>query len=184
MDELLPTLTYDKINHCLENFPAIVIFGQNNIAKASLVNKLLSGEVLPASAGQWRWVKLSYGQMNHINLSLGLEYVVVDSLKSSREPWTTVPIEDLQESGSEDPNCPSVLEVKLNRQELKDGVQIFVAPDTGAVPILEKGTLKVLPVLLYALHETPLSGENVQQLRMLREAYPYNPILFITTQVF
>ena len=66
-----------------------------------------------------------------MNLTLGLEYEVVDNLQASEKPWTTLPVEDLIESGSVDPNCPTVLEVKLNQPNLKDGVQIFVVPDTG-----------------------------------------------------
>lgn len=131
IDELLPTLTFDKITHVLENCPALVIFGQNTKAKASLVNHILSMEILPVCTGQWRWIKIACGTTNHVNLTLGLEYEVVDNLLANEKPWVTIPVEDLIESGSKDANCPTVLEVKLNQPTLKDGVQIFVVPDTG-----------------------------------------------------
>ncbi|XP_008203256.1 dual serine/threonine and tyrosine protein kinase isoform X1 [Nasonia vitripennis] len=180
IDELLPTLTFDKITHILENCPAIVIFGQNNKAKATLVNRILSTEVLPVCTGSWRWIKIGCGPTNHVNLTLGLEYEVVENLLANEKPWVTIPAEDLVESGSVDPNCPTVLEVKLNQPTLKDGVQIFVVPDTGAVQILAKGIFKILPIFLYALGEQPLSNENMEELRNLKETYPYNPILFVS----
>lgn len=125
-------MSYDKITHLLENFPAIIIFGQNSRAKASLVNNLLSTEVLPVCDGQWRWIKIGFGQTNHVNLTLGLDYDVVENLLSHEHPWTTIPEEDLKESGNIiDPNYPTVLEVKLNQPVLKDGVQVFVIPDAG-----------------------------------------------------
>lgn len=66
-----------------------------------------------------------------MNLTLGLEYEVVENLKANEKPWVTIPAEDLIESESIDSNCPTVLEVKLNQPTLKDGVQIFVVPDSG-----------------------------------------------------
>jgi hypothetical protein len=124
-------LTYNKITYVLENCPALVIFGQNTKAKASLVNHLLSTDVLPVCTGQWRWIKIGCGATNHVNLTLGLEYEVVENLLANEKPWVTIPSQDLIESGSVDPNCPTVLEVKLNQPALKDGVQIFVVPDSG-----------------------------------------------------
>ncbi|KAJ8683893.1 hypothetical protein QAD02_019685 [Eretmocerus hayati] len=180
IDELLPTLTFDKITHILENCPAIIIFGQNSKAKAALVNQLLSTDILPLCSGQWRWIRIGYGQTNQANLTLGLEYEVVENLLSHEKSWVTVPVEDLVESENVDPNCPTVLEIKLNQPVLKDGVQIFVAPDAGGVQILAKEVFKILPVFLYALGEQPLNSENKEQLRNLKETYPYNPILFIS----
>ncbi|XP_014214699.1 dual serine/threonine and tyrosine protein kinase-like [Copidosoma floridanum] len=180
IDELLPTLTYDKINHVLENCPAIIVFGQNTKAKASLINHLLSTEVLPVCTGQWRWIKIGCGPTNIVNLTLGLEYEVVENLLSNEKPWITIPEEDLVDSGDADPNCPTVLEVKLNQPTLKDGVQIFVVPDSGGVQILAKEVFKVLPIFIYALGEQPLSNENMEELRNLKETYPYNPVLFVS----
>lgn len=67
-----------------------------------------------------------------MNLTLGLDYDVVENLLSHEQPWTTIPEEDLRESTNViDPNFPTVLEIKLNQPVLKDGVQIFVIPDSG-----------------------------------------------------
>ena len=40
---------------------------------------------------------------------------------------------------------------------------------------------KVIPVFLYALGDQPLSNENMEELRNLKETYPYNPILFVSS---
>ncbi|KYN16436.1 Dual serine/threonine and tyrosine protein kinase [Trachymyrmex cornetzi] len=181
IEELLPPLTLDRVTHILDNSPAIVIFGQDNIAKASLVNNLLSADILPLSNDSWRWVKITYGHTNHVSLTLGLEYEVVETLKANEKSWSTLPLEDLEKSINEDINCPTVLEVKLDQAVLKEGVQIFVVPNNGVVTILAKDLLKILPIFLYALGEQPLTEENLEELRDLKETYPYNPILFISS---
>ncbi|XP_011157942.1 dual serine/threonine and tyrosine protein kinase isoform X1 [Solenopsis invicta] len=180
-EKLLPPLTLDRITHILDNFPAIVIFGQDNKAKASLVNNLLSVDILPLSNDSWRWVKITYGRTNHVSLTLGLEYEVVETLQANEKSWSTLPLEDLEKSTNEDINCPTVLEVKLDQAILKEGVQIFVVPNNGVVKILAKGLLKILPIFLYALGEQPLTEENLEELRDLKDTYPYNPILFISS---
>lgn len=181
IEELLPPLTLDRVTHILDNFPAIVIFGQDNKAKASLVNNLLSADILPLSNDSWRWVKITYGHTNHVSLTLGLEYEVVETLQANEKSWSTLPLEDLEKSINEDINCPTVLEVKLDQAILKEGVQIFVVPNNGVVRILAKGLLKILPIFLYALGEQPLTEENLEELRDLKETYPYSPILFISS---
>ncbi|XP_020286800.1 dual serine/threonine and tyrosine protein kinase-like isoform X2 [Pseudomyrmex gracilis] len=181
IQELLPPLTLDKVTNILNNSPAIIVFGQDNKAKATLVNNLLSADILPLSNDSWRWVKLTYGHTNHVSLTLGLEYEVVETLHSNENSWNTLPIEDLAKSISEDINCPTVLEVKLDQAVLKEGVQIFVVPNNGVVKILARGTLKILPIFLYALGEQPLTEENLEELRDLKETYPHNPILFISS---
>ncbi|XP_054009693.1 dual serine/threonine and tyrosine protein kinase-like isoform X1 [Hylaeus anthracinus] len=181
VEQLLPPLTLDRITHILANSPAIVIFGQDSKSKATLVNSLISNDVLPVSNGPWRWIKLTYGQTNHISLTLGLEYEVVGDLQANEKPWSTLPVEDLTRSGGEDINCPTVLEVKLDQPILKDGVQIFIAPNNGAVKILAKGLLPILPIFLYALGENPLTEQNIEELRDLKETYPFNPVLFISS---
>ncbi|XP_011348062.1 dual serine/threonine and tyrosine protein kinase isoform X2 [Ooceraea biroi] len=181
IEELLPPLTLGKVTHILDKSPAIVVFGQDNKAKASLVNNLLSADILPLSNDSWRWVKLTYGHTNHVSLTLGLEYEVVERLQANEQTWSTLPIEDLAMSLSEDINCPTVLEVKLDQAVLKEGVQIFVVPNDGVVKILAKGSLGILPIFLYALGEQPLTEKNLEELRDLKDTYPYNPILFISS---
>ncbi|KAG5319651.1 DUSTY kinase, partial [Pseudoatta argentina] len=181
IEELLPSLTLDRVTHILNNSPAIIIFGQDNKAKASLVNNLLSADILPLSNDSWRWIKITYGHTNHVSLTLGLEYEVVETLKANEKSWSTLPLEDLEKSMNEDINCPTVLEVKLDQAVLKEGVQIFVVPNNGVVTILAKGLLKILPIFLYALGEQPLTEDNLEELRDLKETYPYNPILFISS---
>ena len=39
---------------------------------------------------------------------------------------------------------------------------------------------KIIPVFLYALGEHPLSKENLEELRNLKETYPYSPVLFVS----
>ncbi|XP_043597707.1 dual serine/threonine and tyrosine protein kinase isoform X1 [Bombus pyrosoma] len=181
VEELLPPLTLDRITHILANSPAIVVLGQDNKAKATIVNTLISTNILPVCNGLWRWIKLTYGQTNHISLTLGLEYEILENLQANEKPWTTLPIEDLTKSGSEDTTYPTVLEVQLNQPILKDGVQIFIAPNTGAVKVLEKELLSILPIFLYALGDQPLTEQHLKELRDLREAYPFNPVLFISS---
>ncbi|CAL7950521.1 unnamed protein product [Xylocopa violacea] len=181
VEELLPPLTLDRITYILANSPAIVILGQDSKAKAALVNSLISSDVLPVCNGLWRWIRLSYGPMNHISLTLGLEYEVVEHLRGNEKPWSTLPIEDLTKSGTEDITCPTVLEVKLDQPILKDGVQIFIAPNNDAIQILAKELLSILPIFLYALGEQPLTEQNLEELRDLKETYPYNPVLFISS---
>ncbi|CAK9827332.1 Dual serine/threonine and tyrosine protein kinase [Anthophora retusa] len=183
IEDLLPPLTLDRITHILSNSPAIVILGQDSKAKAALVNSLLSADVLPLCDGLWRWIRLSYGQTKNITLTLGLEYEMVQNLQVNEKPWITLPIEDLTKSANEDITCPTVLEVKLDQLILKDGVQIFIAPNNGAVNTLAKGLLSILPIFLYALGERPLTEQNLEELRDLKETYPLNPVLFVSSLV-
>lgn len=181
IEELLPQLTLDKVIHILSNSPAIVVFGQDNKAKATLINKLFSVDILPLSNGSWRWIKLIYGHKNHVTLTSG-EYEVVEKLQANeKQEWSTLPVEDLTKSGSEDINYPTVLEVKLDQALLKDDVQIFIVPNSGAVKILAKGSLGILPIFLYAFGEQPLTAENLEELRDLKETYSHNPVLFISS---
>ncbi|XP_012142889.1 receptor interacting protein kinase 5 isoform X1 [Megachile rotundata] len=179
VEELLPPLTLDRITHILRNSPAVVILGQDSKAKAALVNSLTSSDILPLCSGLWRWIRLSYGTTNYFSVTLGLEYEVVDSFQTNEKQWSTLPIEDLTKSGNEDTTYPTVLEVKLDQPIFKDGVQIFVAPNNGAIKILAKGLLPVLPIFVYALGEQPLTEQNLEELRDLKETYPFNPVLFI-----
>lgn len=181
MDELLPSVTLDRLIHLIDSNPAIVISGQDCKAKAALVNRLVATDILPLTDGPWRWIKFGYGQENHVSVTLGLEYEVVDRVEACEKPWKTLPVEDLNRSGTEDPNCPTVLEVQLDRSVLKDGVQIFVVPDIAAIKILAKGAMGVLPIFLYALSDYPLTELNSDELRELKETYPYNPVLFVST---
>lgn len=181
VEELLPQLTLDKVTYILNNSPAIVVFGQDNKAKAALINTLFSIDILPLSNGLWRWVKLTYGHKNQVILTSG-EYEVVEMLQANeKQEWSTLPIEDLMKSGSEDINYPTVLEVKLDQALLKDDVQIFVVPNSGAVKALAEGSLRISPIFLYALGEQPLTEENLKELRDLKETYPYNPVLFVSS---
>lgn len=179
--ELLPSLTLNKVTYILDNYPAIIVLGQDNKAKASLVNKLFSIDILPLSNGPWRWVKLAYGHTNHVSLTLSLEYEVIEKLQANEKPWNTLPIEDLTMSGNEDVNCPTILDVKLDQAILKDDVQIFIVPNSGAIKVLAKGSLRILPIFLYALGEQALTEENLEELRELKETYPYYPVLFISS---
>ncbi|XP_014474429.1 PREDICTED: dual serine/threonine and tyrosine protein kinase isoform X2 [Dinoponera quadriceps] len=179
--ELLPPLALNKVTYILDNFPAIVVLGQDNKAKASLVNKLFSADILPLSNGSWRWVKLTYGHTNHVSLTLSLEFEVIEKLQANEKPWSTLPIEDLTKSGSEDVNCPTILDVKLDQAILKDDVQIFIVPNSDAIKVLAKGSLRILPIFLYALGEQPLTEENLEELRELKETYPCYPVLFISS---
>ncbi|CAD1477588.1 unnamed protein product [Heterotrigona itama] len=181
VEELLSPLTLNRITHILANSPAIVVLGQDNKAKATIVNTLISANILPTCNGLWRWIRLIYGQTNHISLTLGLEYEVVENLQANEKAWTTLPVEDLTKSGSEDTTYPTVLEVQLNQPILKDGVQIYIAPNTGAIKVLEKELLSILPIFLYALGDQPLTEQNLEELRDLKRTYPFNSVLFISS---
>ncbi|XP_008544863.1 dual serine/threonine and tyrosine protein kinase isoform X1 [Microplitis demolitor] len=181
IDELLPSLTLERLTHILDNHPAIVILGQDSKSKAALVNRLLARDILPVTDGSWRWIKFSYGQMNNVSLTLGLEYEVVDGSQAAEKSWETLTAEDLNRSCNEDLNCPTVLDVKLDRAVLKDGLQIFVVPDIAAIRTLAKGALGILPIFLYALGDYPLTELNTEELRELKETYPYNPVLFVSS---
>lgn len=180
-EALQPSVTLDRLSHILENQPAIVILGQDCKSKSAIINHLLGTEILPLVEGQWRWIRFSHGNSNHVSLTLGLEYEVVDQLQFNEKPWTTLPIENLIKSETEDPNCPTVLDVKLDKSILKDGVKIFLVPDKTAIQIMAKGTLGILPIFLYALNDYPLTEENTEELRELKETYPYNPVLFVSS---
>ena len=181
VEELLSPLTLNRIKHILANSPAIVVLGQDNKAKATIINTLISTNILPICNGLWRWIRLTYGQTNHITLTLGLEYEVVENLQANEKAWTTLPIEDLTKSGSEDTTYPTVLEVQLNQPILKDGVQIYIAPNTGAIKVLEKELLSISPIFLYALGDQPLTDQNLEELRDLKRTYPFNSVLFISS---
>lgn len=183
MENLLSSETMERISKILENSPAIVIMGQNTKAKASLVNSLLSTALLPlCEDGSWRWIRIVYGDSNQVSLTLNLEYEVVDKLRSNEISWNTLPVEDLTRSENSDENCHTVLEIKVNKQLLRENVEIFVAPDNiGGTGILAMGIFKILPVFFYALGEEPLDEENLRELRDLKESHPECPVLFISS---
>ncbi|XP_034943579.1 dual serine/threonine and tyrosine protein kinase-like isoform X2 [Chelonus insularis] len=181
MDELLPSLTLDRLTYILDNHPAIVISGQDCKSKATLVNRCLGLDVMPLADGNWRWIKFSYSHTNNVSVTLGLEYEVVETIQINEKTWETLSMEDLIRPTNEDPNCPTILDVKLDRPMLKEGVQIFVVPDIAAIRTLAKGVLGILPIFLYALSDYPLNEENTKELRELKETYPYHPVLFVSS---
>ncbi|KAF7997359.1 hypothetical protein HCN44_005636 [Aphidius gifuensis] len=181
IEELQPSVTLERLIHILENQPAIVISGQDCKSKTTLINHLLGDEILPLVEGQCRWIRFSYGNLNNISLTLGLEYEVIEQTQSNELPWTTIPIDYLIKTDTEDPNCPTIVDVKLDKLILKDGVQIFIVPDMTAIKHIANGTLGILPIFIYAFNDYPLTDENINELRELKETYPYNPVIFISS---
>lgn len=181
MDELLPPLELDRLTHILDNSPGILVFGQDSRCKASLVNRLLSRGILPICNGSWRWVRIKHGQTSQIALTLGMEYELVERLHANERSWHSIPLEDLARKQSDDANCPTILEVTIDESQLKHGVQIFVVPSNEPLHALTKGLLRVLPIFIYALGDAPLSLKNLEELREIRENYPDNPVLFVSS---
>lgn len=103
-------------------------------------------------------MKLSYGHIKTIHLTLGGEYEIVESLKAHQEPWNTLPEADLQRSIHECPldHCPS-LEVTICHQLLKQNLQIFIPPDSlpEQIPqVLKQNIHNILPaIVVYAITE-------------------------------
>lgn len=161
-----------KLDSIINSHPALVLLGQNCQAKAKLVNTLLEQEVLPTCGGPWRWVRIVHGTMNHVTLTLGSDFELVEKLECHDKPWLIVPEKDLIRPESEKhlPGPLTVLEVGLCNPKLGDNFQLLIPPDWDSLDdvqlheIMEKGLDDVVPIFLYALSE----GSLFQQVIIIR----------------
>ncbi|CAL4166517.1 unnamed protein product, partial [Meganyctiphanes norvegica] len=165
----------NSLNHILGVPPCIIIMGQDQYGKVAVVTRLLGEQVLPIvpvlhPSRAWRPVRLKYAQQRSVSLALGDHatypeggYELLQSLHAHTQPWGTVPRADVEMDYQtlEDPVVGgAVLEVCLQHQLLKEGVQVVVTPTLptdGSTPL-------PTPITTHTLNTLPHTNDFVSQL--------------------
>ncbi|XP_072945855.1 dual serine/threonine and tyrosine protein kinase-like [Epargyreus clarus] len=113
---------------------ALVILGTSPTAKARLLHSLLGRRLLPEPLPRGcRWLRIQYGSTAQVHLTLGnSEFELVEDLECNKQPWDTLPLQDLMRQDEGD--ISTILEVELNISFLKDGLRIIVPPDIAVEP--------------------------------------------------
>ena len=149
----LSDIEQEEVQNRTSNQPALVVFGQNNAAKAFVVNEIFNRPILPqaedvdptrsqsmsdSSPGAkdvlWRRVNFRYGEQTNISLCLPGSFELLDNdVERYKQPLTTVPRRDLEitsgEYEEEDlAKWTAALEVTLNDPLLQEGGGLIVAP--------------------------------------------------------
>ncbi|XP_066559092.1 dual serine/threonine and tyrosine protein kinase [Amia ocellicauda] len=171
--------------------PYIVILGQDCGARYQLLNCLLGDRLLPigpevGSCGgpagcRRRRLRFTHGRQTRLSLALPGQYELLHQLAGHRGRWETVPKEDLEiQDACQDPaHQLAELEVTLHHQLLQE-CRVLVVPCPSVQPVeeaLEDCLRGVVPVLLYAVNEEALSPGQMEDLRRVRELFPF-PICF------
>ncbi|XP_045507276.1 dual serine/threonine and tyrosine protein kinase-like [Colias croceus] len=135
--------TVEKLGVQSSRPTALVILGTSQRARARLLHCVLGRRLLPENLPRGcRWLRIQYGSSTQVHLTLGTsEFELVEDLECNREPWDTLPLQDLLRKDSND--LTTVLEVELNNSFLKDGLRIIIPPDIDSDPgLLNYQTLR------------------------------------------
>ncbi|XP_045525459.1 dual serine/threonine and tyrosine protein kinase-like [Pieris brassicae] len=121
--------TVEDINEQCSRPTALVILGTSPDAKARLVHCILGRRLLPDPLPRGcRWLRIQYGSSTQVHLTLGTsEFELVEELECNRQPWDTLPLQDILRQDSND--LTTMLEIELNNSFLKDGLRIIIPPD-------------------------------------------------------
>ncbi|VVC87555.1 unnamed protein product, partial [Leptidea sinapis] len=108
---------------------ALVIFGNSPSAKARLLHCILGRRLLPDALPRGcRWLRIQYGSSTQTQVTLGTsEFELVEELECNKQPWETLPVQDLIRQDPAD--LTTLLEIELNNSFLKDGLRIIIPPD-------------------------------------------------------
>ncbi|XP_050671821.1 uncharacterized protein LOC126970131 isoform X2 [Leptidea sinapis] len=108
---------------------ALVIFGNSPSAKARLLHCILGRRLLPDALPRGcRWLRIQYGSSTQTQVTLGTsEFELVEELECNKQPWETLPVQDLIRQDPAD--LTTILEIELNNSFLKDGLRIIIPPD-------------------------------------------------------
>ncbi|KAK0137843.1 Dual serine/threonine and tyrosine protein kinase [Merluccius polli] len=175
--------------------PYILVLGQDCAARYQLLNCILGERLLPLGpeAGEAcegvqgtvckrRKLCFTHGRQTRLSLALPGQYELVHQLAANCGRWDTVPLEDLEiHEECEDPaHRLAELEITLHHPLLQEA-KIMVVPCPSVQPIddaLVDCTRNVIPIILYALNQDSLSGEQVAELHKVKEMLPF-PICFV-----
>ncbi|CAK1546585.1 unnamed protein product [Leptosia nina] len=128
------TTTVEHIGNQSTRPTALVILGTSATAKARLLHCILGRRLLPDPLPRGcRWLRIQYGSSTQVHLTLGTsEFELVEELECNRQPWDTLPLQDLLRQDSTD--VTTLLEIELNNSFLKDGLRIVIPPDLEIDP--------------------------------------------------
>ncbi|CAL8087308.1 unnamed protein product [Calicophoron daubneyi] len=175
-----------------ENDVAIIILGQDNYAKAAVVNELFQKDLLPIKSADenslWRLINIHNGQQNSASLCIKETLSTLDEhMPVNIEKYINDdPLVD--ENASRD-NCrkSSFLDISLNGELLLvDGLRVIVAPSCRNntvdefCEVFQTACSGVLPLLIYAFQCKALTSWDLIKLTELRRLAHENPILFVT----
>ena len=96
----------EQIESVTKKYPCLLVLGQTCYAKAFIVNQIFNKHVLPvieydedssSTTVKWRMIRFKYGEKNNIGLGIpGTSFELLDSLVAYKQPWDTIPEEDLE----------------------------------------------------------------------------------------
>ena len=99
----------EQIESVIKKYPCLLVLGQTCYAKAFIVNQIFNKNILPVidyddespndntPSVKWRMVRFKYGDKNNIGLGIpGTSFELLDSLVAYKQPWHTIPEEDLE----------------------------------------------------------------------------------------
>ena len=159
----------EEIAAIIKKPPCLLVLGQSCYCKSFLVNEIFGKAILPPldyheEDIRWRAVRFKYGDKENVSLSLPGSYELVESLAAYRQPWQTIPCEDLQldpDDAEDAAHGSAILEVKQCVSMLKDGGQILVTSSGDSedlVQVYQQYSEEVVPVFLY-----PFCGDTFSE---------------------
>ncbi|KAL4226711.1 hypothetical protein ACF0H5_014691 [Mactra antiquata] len=178
----------EEILSAAENYPGIVVLGQNEFCKSQIVNELFGRTIFPSfdphdNKKRYRTVRFKYGENLCINLELPDEYSLVENLEAYKGPWNTIPHRDLEIDDKEDAHSAissAVLEVSFNHQMLRNGCTLVVSGSKAPFEDEIKTCIdRLAPIFIYAFCTESLSTKEIQDLEQLKELTHLLPVYFI-----
>ncbi|KAF8569417.1 hypothetical protein P879_07014 [Paragonimus westermani] len=182
-------------NYCVkiaENDIAIIILGQNNYAKAALVNEIFQKELLPVSetsTGEqplWRLINIHHGQQNSASLCSKETLTSLDDhVSSCIEKFINEDPPDEEDKNRETSRQTTYLDITLSDTLLlPEGVRVIVSPSCRhnnadeLCTVFQTATTGVLPIFIYAVECKSLTPWDLIELTELRRLALEHSIMF------
>ncbi|KAF5400139.1 hypothetical protein PHET_06703 [Paragonimus heterotremus] len=182
-------------NYCVkiaESDIAIIILGQNNYAKAAMVNEIFQKELLPISDTSteeqplWRLINIHYGQQNSASLCSKETLTSLDDhMTSCIEKFINEDPPDEEDKNRETSRQTTYLDITLNDTLLlPEGVRVIVSPSCRhnnadeLCTVFQTATTGVLPIFIYAVECKSLTPWDLIELTELRRLAVEHSIMF------
>ncbi|KAF7257218.1 hypothetical protein EG68_05723 [Paragonimus skrjabini miyazakii] len=182
-------------NYCVkiaESDIAIIILGQNNYAKAALVNEIFQKELLPISdtsieeQSLWRLINIHHGQQNSASLCSKETLTSLDDhMTSCIEKFINEDPADEEDKNREINRQTTYLDITLNDTLLlPEGVRVIVSPSCRhnnadeLCTVFQTATVGVLPIFIYAVECKSLTPWDLIELTELRRLALEHSIMF------
>ena len=184
--------------------PCIVVFGQDEIAKAKIVKELFGQEILPLTPLNYeeetqRMVKFRYGTAQKYNISIAGSYIEEYDFIEMRHmhasgspkvgPIADAPYDEFRLRGTDRENvelCTTFLEIKLPHALLQDGSEVFVSPCNNrhatSAQVHRECIRDVYPIAIFALSSDQLTEKDIDDLKIARALHSKIQYFFVNTK--